>query len=185
MSKKTVEQIINSGNDYVITVKANQPKLYHQIQKNILDSDSTSTHHDFEKVRDRITERRVSVFNNLEDISQQWVGLKSLVRVERFGTRAGKSYEETAYYISSINLDAYGFSLGIRGHWGVENRLHWVKDVIFGEDKAQMVDGYAAANFSILRSFVINIFRTNGFDSLTKAIRHCAHNILLLFSFLE
>ena len=75
--KKTVEQIINSGNDYVITVKANQPKLYHQIQKNILDSDSTSTHHDFEKVRDlqaggyayRITERRVSVFNNLEDIS--------------------------------------------------------------------------------------------------------------------
>lgn len=185
MSKKTVEQIINSGNDYVIAVKANQPKLYHQIQKNMVDSHPTSTYHDFEKIRDRVTQRRISVFNNLEDIGPQWVGLKRLVRVERLGTRAGKSYEETAYYISSINLNAFDFARGIRGHWGVENRLHWVKDVIFGEDKAQMVDGYAAANFSILRSFVINIFRTNGFDSLTKAIRKCAHNLLLLFSFLE
>ena len=111
--------------------------------------------------------------------------MKSLIRVERFGTRAGKPYEETAYYISSITLNASGFAKGIRGHWGIENRLHWVKDVIFREDKAQMVDGYAAANFSIVRSFVINLFRCNGFNSVTSAIRHCAHNILLLFSFLE
>jgi len=59
------------------------------------------------------------------------------------------------------------------------------KDVVFEEDKAQMVDGYAGANFSILRSFVINLFRHHGFDSLTRAIRQCAHNIQLLFSFLE
>ena len=140
------------------------------------------------------------MFDNLENISSQWVGLKHLVRVERFRIRAGKLYEETAYYISSITLDASDFAQGIRGHWGVENRLHWggtavggfpdlrrlpFKDVVFNEDQAQMVDGYAGANFSILRSFVINLFRHNGFDSLTTAIRHCAHNILLLFSFLE
>ncbi len=151
----------------------------------MLESCSISIHHDLEKNRDRLTERRVSVFDNLEAISGEWIGLKRLIRVERFGTRAGKPYEETAYYISSITLDASDFSQGIRGHWGVENRLHWVKDVIFGEDKAQMIDGYAAANFSIVRSFVINLFRRNGFGSLTSAIRHCAHNILLLFSFLE
>ena len=121
----------------------------------------------------------------MDRISTDWVGLKRIVQVERLGTRAGKPYEETVYYISSITLEASDFAQGIRGHWGVENRLHWVKDVVFDEDKAQMVDGYASANFSILRSFVINLFRHNGFDSLTRAIRHCAHNILLLFSFLE
>ncbi len=185
MSKKTVKKIIDGGNDYVIAVKANQPNLYNQMQQNMQLSQPISINTSLERVSDRLTERRVSVFHNLENISTDWVGLKCLVRVERFGTRAGKPYEQTAYYISSITLEASDFASRIRGHWGIENRLHWVKDIIFHEDKAQMVDGYAAANFSILRSFVINLFRNNGFDSLTKAIRHCAHNIQLLFSFLE
>lgn len=163
-------------------------------------SQPTSVDTSFEQTRHRLTQRLVSVFDNLDHISDDWVGLKRIVQVERLGTRAGKPYEETVYYISSIALEASDFAQGIRGHWGVENRLHWggsavggfpdlrrlpFKDVVFNEDKAQMVDGYASANFSILRSFVINLFRHNGFDSLTRAIRHCAHNILLLFSFLE
>lgn len=155
------------------------------MQQNIQISQPTSINTTVERVSDRLTERRVSVFDNLDNITPEWVGLKRIVRVERFGTRAGKPYEETAYYISSITLEAYDFAVGIRRHWGVENRLHWVKDVVFNEDQAQMVDGYASANFSVLRSFVINLFRNNGFDSLTRAIRHCAHNIQLLFSFLE
>ena len=53
------------------------------------------------------------------------------------------------------------------------------------EDRAQMIYGYAATNFSIIRSFVINLFRRNGFNSITKPICHCAQNILLIFSFLE
>jgi len=185
LSKKTVQKIIDSGNDYVVAVKANQPNLYKQIQHNINLSQPTSVDTSQEQTRDRLTKPRVSVFDNLDYISNDWVGLERIVQVERLGTRAGKPYSETAYYISSISLDATDFAQGIRGHWGVENRLHWVKDVVFEEDQAQMVDGYAAANFSILRSFVINLFRHNGFDSLTKAIRYCAHNIPLLFSFLE
>ncbi len=180
-----MKQIIDSGNDYVIAVKANQPHLYNQIRKNIKLSPPTSTNTTIERVSDRLTQRRVSVFDNLENISTDWVGLKSLVRVERFGTRAGKPYQETAYYISSLALPASDFAQGIRGHWDIENRLHWIKDVVFDEDSSQMIDGYAAANFSIVRSFVINLLRHNGFDSLTRAIRHCAHDIKLLFSFLE
>ena len=53
------------------------------------------------------------------------------------------------------------------------------------EDRAQMIYGYAATNFSIIPSFVINLFRRNGLNSITKSIRHCAQNILLIFSFLE
>ncbi|RCJ32158.1 transposase [Nostoc minutum NIES-26] len=185
MSKKTVKQIIDSGNDYVIAVKANQPHLYNQIQKNIKLSLPTTTNTTRERVSHRLTQRRVCVFNNLNHISSDWVGLKSVIRVERVGTRAGKPDQETAYYISSLTIPASDFAQGIRGHWGVENRLHWVKHVVFDEDSAQMVDGYAAANFSIIRSFVINLLPHNGFDSLTRAIRHCAHDIKLLFSFLE
>jgi len=148
-------------------------------------SQPTTIHTGVERRSDRFTQRRVSVFEQLQNISAQWLGLKSLVRVERFGTRAGKAYAETAYYISSLSLKASDFAQGIRYHWGVENRLHWVKDVVFDEDSAQIVDGYAVANFSIIRSFVINLLRHNGFDSLTRAIRLCCHNIPLLFSFLE
>jgi predicted transposase YbfD/YdcC len=169
----------------VIAVKANQPKLYHQIQQNMHHSQPTSIHTDCERRSDRLTQRRVCVFDNLNNISTDWVGLKSIIQVERVGTRAGQPYQQIAYYISSLSLEASDFAQGIRRHWGVENRLHWVKDVVFDEDSAQMIDGYAAANFSIIRSFVINLLRHNGFDSLTRAIRQCAHDIQLLFSFLE
>lgn len=147
MSKKTAQLIIDSGNDYVIAVKGNQPNLYKQIQQNINLSRPTSVDTSFEQTRDRLTERRVSAFDNLDHISTDWIGLKRIVQVERLGTRPGKPYEETVYYISSIALEASDFAQGIRGHWGVENRLHWVKDVVFDEDKAQMVDGYDQCKF--------------------------------------
>lgn len=147
MSKKTAQLIIDSGNDYVIAVKGNQPNLYKQIQQNINLSRPTSVDTSFEQTRDRLTERRVSAFDNLDHISTDWVGLKRIVQVERLGTHPGKPYEETVYYISSIALEASDFAQGIRGHWGVENRLHWVKDVVFDEDKAQMVDGYDQCKF--------------------------------------
>lgn len=169
----------------MIAVKANQPKLYHQLQQNMQHSQPTTIHTDLERRSGRFTQRRVCVFDNLNNISTDWVGLKSIIQVERVGTRAGKPYQQIAYYISSLSQSASDFAQGIRGHWTIENRLHWIKDVVFDEDSAQMVDGYAAANFSIIRSFVINLLRNNGFDSLTRAIRHCAHDIKLLFSFLE
>lgn len=89
MSKKTIKQIIDSGNDYVIAVKGNQPNLYKQIQKNMKLSQPTSVDTSFEQTRYRLTQRRVSVFDNLDHISNDWVGLKRIVQVERLGTRAG------------------------------------------------------------------------------------------------
>ncbi|NES25826.1 MAG: ISAs1 family transposase [Symploca sp. SIO3E6] len=80
----------------------------------------------------------VSVFDDLRGISGEWVGLACLVKVERIGTRAGKPYQQLAYYISSKCLDAAQFAQGIRGHWGIENRLHWVKDVVLDEDSSRI-----------------------------------------------
>ncbi len=98
---------------------------------------------------------------------------------------SGKQYLQTNYYISSLLTSAAKFAGGIRQHWGIENRLHWVKDVIFGEDAAPFDNYNAATNWSILRTITINLARLGGYDSLTKAERFLAHDIDKLFLLLE
>ncbi len=89
---------------------------------------------------------------------------------------------ETAYYISDVrsNKAAY-FARHIRGHWGIENRLHWVKDVVMKEDSSKIKKGAAPENFSIMRNIVCNIFRANGFDSIKYAMELNANNLKELF----
>ncbi len=89
------------------------------------------------------------------------------------------------YYISSLVSKATTFALGIRQHWGIENRLHWVKDVVFGEDTAPLSNYNVATNWSIIRNIAINLARKGGYDSLTKAERFLAHDIDKLFLLLE
>ena len=108
-----------------------------------------------------------------------------MIQVERIGIRSGKKYLQTNYYISSLVSKATTFADGIRQHWGIENRLHWVKDVIFGEDVAPFSNYNAATNWSIIRNIAINLARRGGYDSLTKAERFLAHDIDKLFLLLE
>jgi len=99
--------------------------------------------------------------------------------------RGQKQSSERMFYISSLALSAVEFAQRIRSHWHVENRLHWVKDVVMGEDKSALCDGHALTNFAIVRSMVVNLFRANGYASITKGIRHLAHDIHKLFSFFQ
>ena len=89
---------------------------------------------DVEKNRNRVTCRIVSVFDDISKIDGDWSGSKSLIQVDRIGIRQGQPYQQTNYYLSSLTASAAQFALLIRGHWGIENRLHWVKDVVFKED---------------------------------------------------
>lgn len=104
-----------------------------------------------------------------------------LIKVERIGTRAGKPYHQIAYYISSLCVSAAKFAQGIRGHWGIENRLHWVKDVVFQEDSSRMRLGNAPANLAIIRSLAIAILRSNAYSSITTALRMISHNLERIF----
>ena len=127
----------------------------------------------------------MNVFADLSGIDLDWSGLQSLIQVERIGIRSGKPYHQTNYYISSLFTSALKFAQGIREHWGIENRLHWVKDVILGEDAAPFKDYNAATNWSLIRTIAINIARMCGYDSLTKAERFLAHDIDKLFYLVE
>ncbi|EDX77277.1 Transposase, IS4 family protein [Coleofasciculus chthonoplastes PCC 7420] len=185
MPKKTVQLIIEGGNDYVIAVKGNQKRLHEQIKLTTEQRLPVSLDITTERRSDRITTRSVSVFDDLSGISYDWEGLQRLVKVERFGTRAGKPYHQIVYYISSLTINAAQFAQGIRGHWGIENRLHWVKDVVLDEDNSRMRQGNAPANFSIIRSLVLTILRYNGYSSITTGIRLISHNLEQIFQLIR
>ena len=78
----------------------------------------------------------------------------------------GVASTERRYYISSRLAGAERMGTVVRGHWGVENGLHWSLDVVFGEDQARMREGNSAENFSVLRRIALNLFRQ---DSTVKA----------------
>ena len=183
--KKTVEQIIRSGSDYLIAVKGNQPKLFEQLKTQFGQVSTHSVNTQTEQNRNRQTQRTVSVINTVPDIDPQWVGVKRIVRVERVGTRAKRPVSETMFYISSLTLDAAEFAQRIRHHWHIENRLHWVKDVVLKEDGSPLCDGHAPVNFAIVRTIALNLFRHHGFASVTQGLRRMAHDIPGLFSFLQ
>lgn len=171
--KKTVAHSINSGNDYVMTVKGNQPTLFEQLKRQFEQAPPLSVDRQTEQTRDRKTQRTVSVLDTVIGLDPQWVGVQRLVQVERVGTRANQPYQETMFYISSLRLNAAGFAQRIRQHWHIENRLHWVKDVVLKEDQAP------------LRTIALNLLRQHGFDSITQGLRRMAHNIPGLFSYFQ
>jgi predicted transposase YbfD/YdcC len=185
LPKKTCKLIVESGNDYVIAVKDNQPKLHNHIKRISELIKPTSRDIETETIRDRLTTRTVEVFHDLNGIDPEWTGIKSLIRVERVGTRKGKNYHEIVCYVSSLICTAKEFASGIRGHWGIENSLHWVKDVVFKEDSSTIRMGNAPANFSIIRAIALNIFRQNGHVSITIAQRFLSHNIDKLLRLVE
>jgi len=183
LSKKTLETIVESGNHYIVQVKGNQKKLLEQIKQNT-DNDDCCTDYNVEETRGRgRTEiRKTFLYKDISGISKEWATLCRLIRVERYVYKKNKKSHETAYYISDIvsNKAAY-FAKHIRGHWGIENRLHWVKDVTMKEDDSKIKKGSAPENFSIIRNIVCNIYRANGFDSIKYATELHANNFKELF----
>lgn len=73
----------------------------------------------------------------------------------------------------------------VRGHWSIENRLHWPKDVILNEDKTYGRDPNALLIASLFRSMTINVLRLNGFNSVSSALRELANQVEQIFRFLQ
>jgi predicted transposase YbfD/YdcC len=106
------------------------------------------------------------------------------VRVHRYGTGKGKPYSQWSYYITSLATTAH-FAAGIRGHWGIKNQLHWVKDVVLREEACPLKVAQAPQNWGLIRTWVVNLFRLNGEASITKAQRRVAHDIPALFLLIQ
>ena len=92
--------------------------------------------------------------------AEKWSGLQTVIEMERERHLPGEEVEtETQYYISSLGLDAARVAQGIRRHWEVENKAHWVLDVAFKEDDSRIRSGDGAENVGIIRRFCLNLAR--------------------------
>ena len=90
---------------------------------------------------------------------EKWEGLRSVGVVESIREIAGKVTCERRYYLSSLKPEVEIFARAVRGHWGVENKLHWVMDVCFGEDQSRARTGFAAENLATLRRLALNLLK--------------------------
>lgn len=183
--KKTVQLIHSQGNDYVISVKANQKTLYHQLQDLAQSDEVFSVHLDGEQTRTRQTTRVVSVFPLPDSIKAVWTGSEQGVEVIRSGTREGKPYGERRYYITSWTQRADALQARIRAHWGIENPLHWVKDVVLGEDQSSIATSPAATLMAFIRNLVVTLFRRAGHSSITAAIDRFSNDLHQLLPMLD
>lgn len=169
---------MDRGNDYLVQVKGNQEKLLNACKQICIAGSYTDIYESSESSRGRYEIRRVKIYKATEAIPEGWQGLNRIISVERLTTRKGKEDYRRSYYISSIESDdAELFGEGIRGHWSIENGLHWVKDVIQGEDKARIKKGNGIKTLSILKNIAINICREWGYASIRSAQIYFASNV--------
>ena len=156
---------MESGNDYVIQVKGNFPKISHFVKQYIQENDPADLHYTKEKNRGRIERREYKTYSVKLPL-KDYPSIRTIIHTINSGIRKTKRYEEHHYYISNKSIDdAQYYSRGIRGHWSIENRLHWVKDAIMYEDKSRVKGLDLSANLSVLRNITMNIYRLNKFKS--------------------
>jgi predicted transposase YbfD/YdcC len=169
--KQIAGQIVRQGGNYVLAVKNNQAKLHekvqallHEARQENLEGWAGDFHEQTEAGHGRIETRKVWSIRDvrwLGDLAQDWPGLRSLAMVEaprQVGGQAATT--ESRYYISSLDgQSARARGASIRGHWGIENRLHWLLDMTFQEDQSRIRKGHGAENYSRLRRIALNLLR--------------------------
>ena len=193
--KKTIQSIIDGNNDYIVTIKKNQLTLFKTAQQLVSSVSVSDEHLEYESLHGRTTTRLTQVYEVLPQSLPDWAGAKNIIVVTRSGTRwSGKKshrqlieFQEEHYYLSSLDWSASQFSDAIRGHWLIENRLHWVKDVTLNEDNCIHRGGNAPANWAMVRQFLVSLARMSGSYTLPQALRLMANQIdklsELLFGF--
>jgi predicted transposase YbfD/YdcC len=158
-------QIREKEADYVLAVKENQPSLYQDIrdyfeyleQGPCRDKPADQWESTLEKDHGRIERRSVTTVTNLEwmDGKKAWKDLSVVIRYRTLRTAGENTAITDRYYISSMVASAETFGRTIRGHWSIENRLHWSLDVLFREDASQVKKGRAPENLNILRKIAL------------------------------
>ena len=170
--KNIAKEIIEADADYVLALKGNQGTAFAEV-KSFLDdavnrADKTLVHLEtVEKGHGRHETRR---YWQAEQVSWyadrgQWEGLRSVGLVESVREINGQRSVERRYYLSSLPADIDRFAKAVRGHWSIENQLHWVLDVVFGEDQARARTEQAAENLAAMRRLAVNLLRR---DKLCK-----------------
>jgi predicted transposase YbfD/YdcC len=183
--REIAEQIVAARADYVLAVKDNQPKLCAAIRDFFteqLEDDLESVPHHRHETHETGHGRKDDRYYYLAKLpvdfplQEKWSGLKAIgmaVRVTEH--KDGRASDDVRYYITSRYLSGAKFAAAVRGHWGIENSLHWQLDVTFGEDQCRLRKGHADANFSLLRRTSLSLLKNNSTEKVgVKNKRLCA-----------
>lgn len=170
---KKTQIIIDSGNDYLICLKANLKKQYECIVENCkLWKDQQGYTRKEERNRGRIEKRQTFVYPVPELIKAIYAGIKTIIKQvnKRINKRTKKVEVHTRYFICSRQLSAKEAMDMIRAHWLIENRVHWVKDVVLQEDSSRIRNKNTSAIFSIFRSIILNLVTLHGNREVTTSM---------------
>lgn len=166
---KIAETIVRRGGDYLLALKANRPLLYGDVEAFFADPQAGPLDHCETTDADhgRIELRRHSVSQHVDWLfsdrryadEPSFPHLATIAMVESQVERNGKSERERRYYLSSAALDAKTLARAVRAHWGIENRLHWVLDVVFHDDLARLRSGHGPENMALVKHMAMNLIR--------------------------
>lgn len=166
----TIAQAIrDAGADYLLAVKANQPTLRGEIEAYFAEAPEAVLDHvaDVDKGHGRIEQRTVTVAREVDWLTGgrcfpgevRLPAVASIIRVQSKAELKDRCRFETRYYVSSATLCAQAAAEAVRRHWGIENQLHWVLDVVFNDDQSRLRKGHGAQNMAVVRHFAINLIR--------------------------
>ncbi len=157
-----VEKIREKQADYVIALKENQGGLYEQVSDFMeKQQGQLLVHKSLDKAHGRGEERNVYVTSNiaLVDEAEQWKDLRSLAMVERIRHTKKGITRKVQYYISSLEPTAEQIAHYVRGHWAIENKLHWQLDFTFGEDDCRVRKNNGPANLHLVRKWALHLLK--------------------------
>lgn len=166
--KAIARQVVAGGGDYVLVVKGNQGHLLEDIQETVgraldgeLPDGVTRTHTAREQGHGRQEERSCVVVQHVASIRDRvaWPRLTTVGMCRRARTANGRSSEEVCYFIGSRRMAARRYAQALRGHWGIENNLHWQLDVSFHEDASRIENRHGAANLALLRKLALALLK--------------------------
>jgi predicted transposase YbfD/YdcC len=167
---RIASKITDHGADYLLAVKANQSGLLGEIERFFADAapEALECDVDVDKGHGRIEDRRVFVSRQVDWLQgdrrfpgeHRFPGLVTIAKVETRTELADRCRRESRFYISSRTMSARQLAEGVRGHWAIENSLHWVLDVTFREDLSRLRKGHGAKNMAVVRHFALNLVRS-------------------------
>lgn len=161
----TAKAIVDAGARYLMTVKTNQPSLHESVTL-LLDDPGAPADDEDETVdgdHGRIETRRAEVLHDVAWLaaSHDWPGLAAVGKVTAARETGARTTTSTRYFVASWRLNAAELNRLARGHWGIENQLHWVLDVVMNEDQARARKDNAPENLALLRRLALNIIKRN------------------------